>query len=197
MQTTTHFITGFFKSLVLFLVLGFSSSALSQTLIVDDFGDQQNNNLGFPRIFISDASSGGKTQFSSTIEEGVIHIKGEIEPPRGQPGWASSTLPLSAMGQIKDASGFTGIKLRVNLKQGNLSVSANSAEIGNFDYHAAPVIVRADGQFHELKIPFSSLKRAWSEQTTLNTETLISLSIVAFDLKKGAFDFQLDEIGFY
>ncbi len=84
---------------------------------------------------------------------------------------------------------------RVN--KGNLSVSANSSEITNFDYHAAQVSRQSDGEFHEVRIPFSQMKRAWSEQTPLNTNTLTSLSLVAFDIQHGAFDFEIDEISFY
>jgi hypothetical protein len=69
--------------------------------------------------------------------------------------------------------------------------------VTNYDYHAAPIAVAADGKFHEVKIPFESMKRAWSEQTPLNTATLNSLSIVAFSLQPASFDFELDEVSFY
>ena len=96
-----------------------------------------------------------------------------------------------------DASGYQGIRLKVKINQGLMSVSANSAEVENFDYHAAPVLIKADGKFHEVKLPFTSLKRAWSEQTTLDASTLNSLSIVAFAMQQSAYDFVIDEIGFY
>lgn len=67
----------------------------------------------------------------------------------------------------------------------------------NFDYHAAPVVVPQDGKFHELKIPFHSLKRAWSEQTQLNTKTISSVSIVAFGMQQGTFGFEVEEVSFY
>jgi hypothetical protein len=41
------------------------------------------------------------------------------------------------------------------------------------------------------------MKRAWSAQTPLNPKTLISLSLVAFDVQNGAFDFEIDEVRFY
>ena len=41
------------------------------------------------------------------------------------------------------------------------------------------------------------MRRAWSEQTELNTTTLSGLSIVAFSLQAAAFDYELDEVGFY
>ncbi len=85
----------------------------------------------------------------------------------------------------------------MKINSGNISISANSTEITNFDYHSAPVVVKSDGKFHEVKVPFTSLKRAWSQQTTLNTETLASLSVVAFDIQKSTFDFEIDEVSFY
>jgi hypothetical protein len=41
------------------------------------------------------------------------------------------------------------------------------------------------------------MKRAWSEQTPLNTKTISGLSIVAFALQKADFDFEIDEVSFY
>ena len=81
--------------------------------------------------------------------------------------------------------------------QGMLPVSANSSTIDNFDYHALPVMIKADGQFHTGKLPFKNIQRAWSAQTSLDPKTLNSLSIVAFSLQQAKFDYQIDEIGFY
>ena len=131
------------------------------------------------------------------MDEGVLSAKGEIVPPRGQPGWASAVLLLDPQGLPQDASAFEGIRLLVRVNKGNLSVSANSSEITNFDFHAALVTRQSDDEFHEVKIPFSQMKRAWSEQTPLNTKTLTSLSLVAFGMQKGNFDFEIDEISFY
>ena len=118
-------------------------------------------------------------------------------PARGQPGWSSVASPLALEGQSQDVSAYQGIRLVVRLNKGNLSISANSSEITNFDFHTAMVSVKADGEFHELLIPFGDMKRAWSAQTPLNTKTIGSLSLVAFDVQKGAFDFEIDELGFY
>ena len=110
-----------------------------------------------------------------------------------------TSVSVSAQSQSAavDVSAFEGIRLVIRINRGMLSVSANSTEITNFDFHAAPVFVKADGKFHEVKIPFRAMKRAWSEQTVLDTETIASLSIVAFDMQQGAYDFDVDEIGFY
>lgn len=106
-------------------------------------------------------------------------------------------LPLDSQSLPKDASAFEGVRLLIKINSGSMSISANSTEITNFDYHAAPIAVAADDKFHEVKIPFAAMKRAWSEQTPLNTKTINSLSIVAFGLQKSAFDFAVDEVSFY
>jgi len=165
--------------------------------LIDSFSDPENNSLGNPRQFVTDTVAGGNTTAEQQVSKGVLLVKGEIVPPRGQPGWASSVLLLDPQGLAKDASAFDGLVLRVKLTKGSLSVSANSTEVTNFDYHAAPIAVKADGNFHELKIPFSSMKRAWSEQTALNSKTIASFSIVAFGLQKESFEFELDDISFY
>ncbi|MDO6426076.1 CIA30 family protein [Thalassotalea sp. 1_MG-2023] len=177
----------------------YSGVANSSTLgkLVDDFSHQTNNSLGLPRQFINDTTAGGKTNTTLTISNGSMHQSGEIIPPRGQPGWASSVLLLDAQGLPKDLSQYEGITLLIKVRKGNLSVSANSTEVTNFDYHAAPVMLIADEKFHEVKLPFSTMKRAWSEQTPLNTKTINSLSIVAYAMQKSSFDYQIREVSFY
>ncbi|MBU3003763.1 CIA30 family protein [Paraglaciecola arctica] len=165
--------------------------------IIDDFNDPTNNTLGIPRQFFNDTVAGGSTTAELNVAEGVMHLKGKIEPARGQPGWASSVLLLDPKGQPMDASEFSGIRLMVKVNAGNLSVSANSVEVTNFDYHTAQLSVVPDGKFHEIKVPFNTMKRAWSEQTALNTKTINGVSIVAFDLRKAQFDFAVDEVSFY
>ncbi|WP_323815024.1 CIA30 family protein [Cellvibrio sp. NN19] len=196
-----HRVTILATSKVLLMALWLAASSISfgadLAPIIDDFSDANNNSLGFPRYFMNDSMSGGGTTTQQKIAEGIISYNGDIAPPRGQPGWASVALLLDAQGLPKDASSFEGIRLLLKVNAGNISVSANSIEITNFDYHAASVVVKADGKFHEIKIPFISMKRSWSEQIPLNTKTLSSISITAYDMAKGSFDFSVDEVSFY
>jgi hypothetical protein len=180
-------------------LLAYSSISLAGelTAVVDDFSNAQSNNLGIPRQFLDDKVAGGQTQTEIEVSGGKLHIKGEIIPPRGQPGWASSVLLLNEKGLPQDASKFEGVRILIKLDKGSISVSANSAEVTNYDYHAAMILVKSDGEFHEVKIPFTSMKRAWSEQTELNTATISGLSIVAFGMQPTHFDFEVDEVSFY
>lgn len=179
------------------LLLPVSSFGAGLPALVDDFSHQSQNNLGVQRQFMNDQVAGGGSQSEVTVKDGKIQLSGDLVPPRGQPAWASAILLLDAQGQPRDASGYEGIRLKVKINQGMMSVSANSSDVTNFDYHAAPVLVKADGQLHEVKIPFQRLKRAWSEQTPLNATTINSLSIVAFAMQQSAYDFVVDEVGFY
>ncbi len=164
---------------------------------VDDFSDPKVNSLGIERLIVTDASAGGQTVLEHTIENGVFAASGEILPPRGQPGWGSTVLLFDAQGQAMDASDYEGIRLLVRIHAGNLSITANSTEVTNFDYHGALITRQSGEDFHEVRIPFSSMKRAWSEQTPLDPATLASISIVAFDMQPGAFTYEIDEVGFY
>ncbi|TVZ41418.1 complex I intermediate-associated protein 30 (CIA30) [Alteromonadaceae bacterium 2753L.S.0a.02] len=193
----THHLTQTLITIIAFCTLSAFSLAEPLKPLVDDFGDAANNSLGIPRQFINDTVTGGGTNTQQQVAAGVLKVKGEIVPPRGQPGWASSVLLLDPQGLPQDASGFDGIKLLVKVNKGFISLSANSSEVKNFDYHAAPITTKADGKFHEVKIPFATMKRAWSEQTALNTKTIASLSIVAFSPQKASFEFEVDEISFY
>ncbi len=188
---------GIFFSLASLLAYSSISFGGELTSVIDDFSHQQSNSLGIPRQFLDDKMAGGKTQTEIVVSEGKLRIKGEIVPPRGQPGWASSVLLLNENGLPQDASKYQGVRLLIKLDQGSISVSANSVEVTNYDYHAAMIAVQSDGKFHEVKIPFTSMKRAWSEQTELNTTTISGLSIVAFGMQPTHFDFEIDEVSFY
>lgn len=177
--------------------MSFSTVAATLNPLIDDFDHTIDNNLGQPRQFMDDTMVGGHTTTQHRVSDGVIQVTGKIVPPRGQPGWASSVLPLGPLGTPQDASSYEGIQLRVKINEGNLTLSANSTDITNFDYHSAPLVVTTDGKFHEVKVPFHSMKRGWSEQIKLNTQTLNSLSIVAYGLQQTAFDFEIDEVSFY
>lgn len=189
----------FVRTSLMLAFVGLSPAIFASTLpsVVDDFSHETQNSLGITRMFIDDTSAGGKTQTNQAFKQGSLKVTGKIVPARGQPGWSSTVLPLSIDNSHQDASAFQGIKLKVKLRKGMLSVSANSSEVTNFDYHAAPIMIAADDKFHEIKIPFHTMKRAWSQQTTLNTATLTSISIVAFGLKPSSFDFELANVSFY
>lgn len=169
----------------------------SASTLIDNFETPSTNNLGFERQFLDDTMAGGATQFDASVATGILNLSGEIVPPRGQPGWASTVLPFAQLGGHIDASEHTGIKLRIKINAGTFSLSANSLDITNFDYHAAPITVANDGKFHDVSIPFESMKRAWSPQVDLNTANLGSLSIVAFGLQPTAFAAEIAEVSFY
>ncbi|MDC8832445.1 CIA30 family protein [Alteromonas gilva] len=198
MKTFNYTVRHLLNSAACAMLLTFTGAALADTLpaVVDDFS-AETNNLGLPRQHMNDSVAGGSTVSNASVSEGVLYLSGDIAPPRGQPGWASTVLLLDAAGEPQDASAYQGIRMRVKINSGNMSVSANSTEITNFDYHAAPVVVKPDGEFHVVKIPFEKLARAWSAPTALNTQTLASLSITAFEMQKGSYDFAIDEVGFY
>lgn len=142
--------------------------------LVDDFSDISNDNLGIPRQFINDSISGGATTATQQVAQGIMSSKGEIVPPRGQPGWATMVLPLNSQNLPQDASVYEGVRLLIKVNTGSLSVSANSTQVGNFDYHLAPIMVAADGEFHEVKIPFNTmLKRVLTNRKRREKRQLI------------------------
>jgi hypothetical protein len=164
--------------------------------LIDDFSDAQLNQLGLPRMVMDDTAVGGKSSSTLTVREGSALLQGELAPPRGQPAWVSLVFPLSADGSAVDLSAYEGVRLRILVQQGMLSLSVNSTEVVNFDYHAAPVSAGADA-ITELRIPFKTLKRAWSEPTPLNTRTVASISLVAVGLQPGSFAYEIEELGLY
>lgn len=164
--------------------------------LLDDFSDAQRTNAGIDRLVIDDAALGGRSKARLSTEAGVLSVSGEIDPARGQPGFVSIVLLLAPDGKPQDLSRFEGIRIRVEATQGMLSVLAASTEVENYDYHASFVTRSSDG-LQEIRIPFSTMKRLWSEQTRLNLGTVASINLVASGLEKGTFAYKVDEIGFY
>ncbi len=171
------------------------SQAATLPPLVDDFSDPVLNSMGNQRQFLTDTVAGGKSSLITQSQRGVLAVSGNITPARGQLGWASTVLLLNPTGQAEDASAYDGIS--IGMKKGALSLSANSNEVTNFDYHAAPILVKPDGNFYQLKIPFTSMKRAWSEQTPLNPATISSISLVAYGMQPGDYAYAIDDMRFY
>ena len=164
--------------------------------LVDDFSAADHTTGGAGRLVIDDKGAGSQSHATQRCENGVLKVEGELVPGRGAPAFISVPLLLAPDGKPQDISAYKGIRLRVKLGQGPLSVQVSSADIQNFDYHAA-VVVAKRGEFVEVHLPFSDLKRAWSEQTPLNPKNVTSVNLVAFAMAKTAFAFEVDEIGFY
>jgi hypothetical protein len=184
-------------SLGALFLLGQLTASASTPSVVDDFSSAETTSIGAPRIVINDASIGGTSHLEQSVTDGVLSAKGEIAPARGQPGFVSMVLPLANPGEAMDLSEYEGIRIRVRIGSGTLSISANSNEVQNFDYHTAVVTRSADGDFHEVRIPWSKMRRVWSEQTSLNPATINSLSLVAAHTQKSTFSYEVDEVGFY
>lgn len=188
----------FLALLVSTVVASFTTFARASDVpaLLDDFSDPVRNSWGINRVVVTDTSTGGTSQIHSTFAQGVLNAQGEIVPGRGQPGWVSLVLLLSPTGEPVDVSKYEGIRLRVRVGKGMLSVTANSSEIKNFDFHSA-LVTRKPGEIQEVRIPFRDMKRAWSEQIPLNRATITSISLVAVDLQKEPFAYDVDEVGFY
>ncbi len=165
--------------------------------ILDMFSDATSPVTLGPRIVITDQAMGGTSHADQSVSDGIITVKGELIPGRGSPAFVSLVLPLESKGQPRDRAHYEGVRLRVRVHQGTLSVQVGSADIQNFDYHTSAPLVRKGDGFQEVKVPFKALKRVWSEQTPLNLAAITSVNLVVAGMQKGTFAYQLDEIGFY
>ena len=187
-----------FACAVLALAFSFAgaSSAVGVSALLDDFADAGKTSTGAVRILVDDRQLGSASQGTQSCAEGVLAVRGALVPGRGVPAFVSLVLLTSAEGGPQDLRAYEGIRLRIKVRQGSLSVQAGSSAIDNFDFHASPIAARG-GEFQEVRIPFQGMKRAWSEQTPLDLTTITSINIVAFGLAKGDFAYELDEVGFY
>ena len=165
--------------------------------LLDDFSNPNTTPSGAGRMVITDKDIGGKSEASVTCANGVFAVEGRLVPGRGSPAFVSIPLLLDSNAQPKDLSAYEGVRLRVKVKKGILTVQVSSTEVTNFDYHVSAPIARKPGEFQEVRIPFSVMKRAWSEQTPLNLKTITSINLVAAGMAADSFAYEVDEIGFY
>jgi hypothetical protein len=164
--------------------------------LVDDFSDAALAASGAARIVVDDASLGGSSSAALDVRDGVLVVSGEHRPARGAPGFVSLVLLLALDGAARDASDFEGVRLRLKPLRGTTFVHAVSAAIDNYDHHGAPVSAKA-GDFREVRIRFSDMRRSWSEQTKLDLTALTAISIVAVGMAPGTFAYEVDEVEFY
>jgi hypothetical protein len=194
------FYSRWFKvSLIVAIVFGVLGSLVANAgmapALLDDFSDAQRH--GVERLLFNDKDLGSQSQATQICADGVLAVTGELVPGRGVPAFVTVPLLISADAQPQDASGYEGVRIRVKVNKGILSIQVASAEIANFDYHTGGPITGKRGEFQEVRIPFKDMKRAWSEQTTLNLKTITSVNLVAFGTVRDAFAYEVDEIGFY
>jgi hypothetical protein len=165
--------------------------------LLDDYANDQRNHLGAERLLIDDQTTGSRSRATVKCEGGVLSVHGDLVPGRGVPAFISGVSPLSVDGKPKDLSGYEGVRLRVKVRKGILCVQVATSTIINFDFHTSAPIAGKGGDFHEVRIPFRDMKRAWSEQTSLNLKAVTSVNLVTFGLSNDTFAYEVDEIGFY
>jgi len=175
----------------------FSAQPPAKALLIDDFSDPTRNKHGMERLLVDDKMAGSQSQATQKCAAGILAVKGELVPGRGVPAFISLVSLLSPGGKPNDMSGYQGVRLRVKVTKGILCVQVASADITNFDFHTGSPIAGTRGEFQEVRVPFSEMKRAWSEQTKLNLKSVTSVNLVSFGMAKDAFSYEVDEMGFY
>lgn len=165
--------------------------------LLDDFSDPSRNKHGNERLLIEDKNFGSHSHATQKCQDGILTVEGELVPGRGVPAFISLASLLSPDGKPQDLTGGEGVRLRLKVIKGILSVQVSSSEIDNFDYHTSAPIAGKRAEFVEVRLPFKEMKRAWSEQTVLNLKTITSVNLVSFGMAKDTFAYEIDEIGFY
>jgi hypothetical protein len=174
-----------------------SSQAATAPALLDDCSDPRQTSGGVDRVVANDKELGSQSQATTTCENGVLFVRGELVPGRGVPAFISLVLPLSADFQPHDATAFAGIRIRIKVTKGTITVQAASSAIENFDFHTSGPIAAKRGELQEVRLPFGEMKRGWSEQTPLKLESITSVNLVAFGTARDTFAYEVDEIGFY
>jgi hypothetical protein len=170
--------------------------ARSADRVIDDFTAAKLR-CGADRFVVNDKEVGGQSHASQTVGGGAMKVDGALAPGRGMPGFFSIPLLLAPDASPHDATAFEGIKLRVKILKGSLSVQVATTDVQNFDYHSSAPLARGAGNFQEVRIPFKSLKRAWSEQTALNLKDVTSVNLVSAGTGASEVGYEITEVSFY
>lgn len=185
-------------SMVGFVDLAGITAAAAPTLAqLDDFTDAQHTSRGAGRFVVDDKAMGSHSHATQRCVNGIMTVEGELVPGRGLPSFISVPLLLAADAKAQDLTGFEGVRIRVKVIKGILTIQVASAEIQNFDFHTSGPVSGKRDEFSEVRLPFKDMKRAWSEQIPLNLKTITSVNLVAFGVARDTFAFEVDEIGFY
>lgn len=186
-------------SVSLAAVVAFASSSLvaaSAPALLDDFSDAERSSVGATRLLIDDKGLGSQSTATKVCADGSVTVKGSLVPGRGVPAFISFVLLATPDAKPRDLGAYEGVRLRIKVNAGMISVQACSTEVTNFDYHSSAIAVRG-AAFQEVRLPFKDMKRAWSGPTPLDLKTITSINLVAFGMAKGDFSYEVDEIGFY
>jgi hypothetical protein len=95
--------------------------------LVDDFARSAQTACGAGRLLFDDAGAGSKSHATQRVENGVLVVAGELVPGRGAPAFISIPHLLTPDAKPQDASAYTGVRLRVKIVQGTLTVQVASA----------------------------------------------------------------------
>jgi len=173
-----------------------AGAGAADAALLDDFSSAVRSSVGAARMLIDDASLGSQSTATQSCADGIVTVKGTLVPGRGVPAFISFVLLATPDAQPRDLSAYEGVRIRMKVSAGMISVQASSTEIDNFDYHSSPLPVQG-AEFQEVRVAFRDMKRAWSGPTPLNPKTITSINLVAFGMAKGDFAYEVDEIAFY
>ncbi len=165
--------------------------------IIDSFDAAELQPVGLPRMVITDAETGGKSTAATEFADGVMQVTGDLVPGRGTPAFVSIPLILAADGSETNLSNYTGVRLRVKLNRGSLTLQVSTSAVTNFDYHTSAPVTRKPDTWQEVEIPFDSMKQVWSTPTPLDLTKVTSINLVSAGMMPDAFAYEIDEIGLY
>lgn len=192
----THTIKSIATILAASLLSNFATAESNTSLVIDDFSNANLSSLKTEWTVVEDSMMGGRSNSEKSVTGGKLTVRGEINPPRGMPGWVSLALPIATNWSPQDLSQHEGVRIKLMLTKGIISFQAITPDVKNYDYHAT-VIDTVSDSFQVIDIPFSEMKQSFSGPTKLNTEAIVNLSIVAIGMEKGEFAYAVDKLSYY
>jgi hypothetical protein len=171
---------------------------VSRELLIDDFSDPKVSSFGTSwRLFTDQVMGGVSTangSWSSQNGENFVRLRGEVSlENRG--GFVQISLHLSRDGKSFDASGFSGVRIRVKGNENTYFVHLKSSQtVLPWQYFFADFF--AGSEWTDIDIPLSAFRGENINSTSLNTSQLKRIAVVAAKRRFEA-DVQVSRIAFY
>jgi len=177
---------------------GSGGGNMTRELLIDDFNDPKVSSFGTSwRLFTDQVMGGVSTAYgswSSQDGENFVRLRGEVSlENRG--GFVQIALPLSRDGRSFDASGYSGVRIRVKGNDNTYFVHLKSSQtVLPWQYFYADFF--AGAEWTDIDIPFTAFRGENINSSSLNTSRLKRIAVVAAKREFEA-DVQVSSIGFY
>ena len=142
-----------------------------------------------------DTAWGGASTLRTEKQGGMLRVLGTMKAGKGMPGLAGISLQLDSLGTFYDVRGYEGIRLRIKVVKGTLTLKLLTAGVKNYDFHAVAIAKKPGMQ--TLELPFATFRQLWSAQIPWSGMDMRGVALWVSGFGAEEYDFTIDSIELY